>query len=69
MRCYKVSVNLTDKKKIKWAGTQADVKVAKDEFKANYGKDRKPEVEEVDVPYDKAGLLAFLNDNINEEKL
>ena len=49
-----------------WAGTQSDAGKARREFEAAYkelpaAKRPRVTVEEVDVPTDKKGLLAFLN--------
>lgn len=55
-----------NKAAIEWQGTQADARKSRIAFEQPF-KDIKPakrprvEVEEVDVPTDKAGLLAFLN--------
>lgn len=42
-----------------WQGTQVDARKARDALKAAMMRD--VHTEEVDVPTDKAGLLAFLN--------
>lgn len=53
---------------VRWEGTQADARKTRIEFEVPF-KEIKPakrprvEVDEVDVPTDKAGLLAFLNAN------
>lgn len=53
---------------VRWEGTQADARKTRIEFEVSF-KEIKPakrprvEVEEVDVPTDKAGLLAWLNEN------
>ena len=73
MKLYKVispAYEWTDgevtKAAVEWAGTQADARKARIAFEQPF-KDIKPakrprvEVEEVDVPTDKQGLLAWLN--------
>lgn len=50
----------------KWAGTQADARTARIAFEAEFKPMKvlsRPQVtvDEVDVPTDKAGLIAFLN--------
>lgn len=60
MRLYKVTFeNGTDERSVRWAGTQADANAVK----KSVGPTAEPEVEEVDVPTDKPGLLAWLNAN------
>ena len=55
---------------VQFAGTQADARKTRIEFEAPF-KELKPKerpdvaVEEVDVPTDKAGLLAYLNHLVN----
>ncbi len=46
----------------KWAGTQADAAKVKAEFVEKGAKRADVKVEDIDVPTDKQGLLAFLND-------
>ena len=53
-----------------WAGTQADARKERITFEAAYKElpsTKRPHiaVEEVDVPTDKQGLLAWLNANVN----
>ena len=62
----KESVESTNK--IAWAGTQADARKIRIEFEEPFkilksGSRPHIEVEEVDVPTDKQGLLAWLNEN------
>ena len=63
MRLYRVTANRSGHAATKFVGTRADVAKAKDEFAEKYGVRRNADTsfEEVDVPTDKAGLLAFLN--------
>jgi len=73
MRLYKItSYEPSEGRVFVWAGTQAEAKVAakkqKDNLTAAYGNtDEKPEVTEIDLPTDKAGLLAWLNTNFNRD--
>lgn len=71
MRCYKIvvpeDVAEADKPTVAWAGTQADARAAKKGLAHDHGlpeTTRKIEVNEVDVPTDKQGLLKFLQDNV-----
>lgn len=62
----KESVHST--KKVVWAGTQADARKVRIEFEEPFKilkSSNRPriEVEEVDVPTDKQGLLVWLNEN------
>ena len=60
MKLYRVSAN-ADVQKIVWVGTQSDAAKARKEFIANGFKRAELNTEEVDVPTDKEGLIAFLN--------
>ena len=67
MKLYKITAPAADdSNKIAFAGTQADARKVRIAFEAPF-KELKPKerpdvaVEEVDVPTDKAGLLAYLN--------
>lgn len=75
MKLYKITSPAHDfgegdvvEAKTKYEGTQADARKSRIAFEVPF-KDIKPakrprvEVEEVDVPTDKAGLLAWLNEN------
>lgn len=75
MKLYKVispeytwADGIVSKGAVEWCGTQADARKARIEFEQPF-KEIKPakrprvEVEEVDVPTDKQGLLAWLNGN------
>lgn len=61
MKLYRVSSEDKGKLVTKWSGTQADSRKDKKAMKDN-GNDF-IEIEEVDVPTDKAGLLKWLNEN------
>ena len=67
MKLYKITAPAADDtNKVAFAGTQADARKVRIAFEAPF-KGLKPKdrpdvaVEEVDVPTDKAGLLAYLN--------
>ena len=67
MKLYKITAPASDDtNKIAFAGTQADARKVRIAFEAPF-KELKPKerpdvaVEEVDVPTNKAGLLAYLN--------
>ena len=67
MKLYKITAPAADDtNKVAFAGTQADARKVRIAFEAPF-KSLKPKerpdvaVEEVDVPTDKAGLLAYLN--------
>ena len=67
MKLYKITAPAADDtNKVAFAGTQADARKVRIAFEAPF-KELKPKerpdvaVEEVDVPTDKAGLLAYLN--------
>jgi hypothetical protein len=74
MRAYKVVVDkevepVEGAKRVDWAGTQADAKALRREMVEAH--ELKPltklvAIEEVDVPTDKQGLLAFLKANVKE---
>jgi hypothetical protein len=73
MKAYKIKVDdqagAIDAPRVAWAGTQADSKRAKRELAEAHGLgplSKLVAIEEVDVPTDKQGLLAFLNDNVKE---
>lgn len=74
MKLYKVEYGLTarvgnarvEQVKIEWAGTQADAKAAKIRLLAGDGYD--VEVSQVEVPTDKPGLLAWLNEHVAGDK-
>ena len=60
MKLYRVSAN-ADVQKIVWVGTQSDAAKARKEFVADGFKRAELSTEEVDVPTNKEGLIAFLN--------
>ena len=60
MKLYRVSAN-ADVQKIVWVGTQSDATKARKEFVADGFKRAELNTEEVDVPTNKEGLIAFLN--------
>lgn len=67
MRLYKtIGVNITVKmRRIKWSGTQVDARADRKALKEEgFGE---PDTQEVDVPTDKQGLLAWLNENATGE--
>ncbi len=70
MRFYKVSPTVDvehDKAKpeVRWAGSQADAREAKKQMMTDFNLKRSQvDVEETDVPTDKAGLLEFLSKNV-----
>lgn len=61
MKLYRVSSESVGKNVTKWSGTQADSKKDKKAMKDNGN--LFIEIEEIDVPTDKAGLLKWLNEN------
>lgn len=69
MRAYKVVLKqgveaAEGHTRVVWAGTQADARGARQNLMdAHDVKRSQVDLEEVDVPTDKAGLLAFLNEN------
>ena len=70
MKLYKITAPAADdSNKIAFAGTQADARKVRVAFEAPFKelkqKERPVAVEEVDVPTDKAGLLAYLNHLVN----
>jgi hypothetical protein len=69
MKLYRVEIqNLgTNTISIHWVGTQADAKAKFQNYMGS--KNVGDAIVEVDVPTDKAGLLAFLNKNIKTEPL
>jgi hypothetical protein len=74
MRFYMVSPTVDvdhdeTKPEVRWAGTQADARAAKQQMMEDFGLKRSQvDVDEEDVPTDKAGLLAFLNDRVRTLK-
>ena len=71
MKLYKITAPAADDtNKVAFAGSQADARKTRIAFEAPF-KELKPKerpdvvVEEVDVPTDKAGLLAYLNHLVN----
>jgi hypothetical protein len=67
MRLYKTTgVNPETGSVHRWDGTQADARARRQSMKAEDTFD-KINTEEVDVPIDKAGLLAWLNANVSGE--
>ena len=60
MKLYRVSAN-SDVQKAVWVGTQSDAAKARKEFLADGFKRAELSTEEVDVPTNKEGLIAFLN--------
>lgn len=67
MKVYKVSLDLTKRTVVKWCGTQAEVKAATKEFAERYGaKKGQTKEETIEIPWDKAGHLAWLNENLGE---
>ena len=72
MRLYKISAAIESKDlsdavlRIRYVGTQAEAAATRKEF-LELGATRKgTESVEVDVPTDKAGLMAFLNQLVNK---
>ena len=60
MKLYRVIAS-TDIQKVIWVGTQSDAGKARKELVAEGFKRAEIQTEEVDVPTNKEGLLAFLN--------
>lgn len=46
-----------------WCGTQAEAKAREKELEREHGRWRVGDVEQVEVPTDKPGLLAWLNEH------
>jgi len=76
MRAYKVSYSpenvadgLLQLQTNVWCGTQAEVRQAKADLKKKFGADRARLIThtEVEVPWNKADLLAWLNANLGKE--
>ena len=67
MRLYKITANIatinndSEAIHVTYVGTQSDAAAARKEFMALGATRKDIETEEVDVPTDKAGLMAFLN--------
>lgn len=65
MKLYRTKAQTgADSWRVNWDGTQADATAMRKIFKAA---GLKPETEDVDVPTDKAGLIAWLNENTTGE--
>ena len=65
MKLYKTTARLDDRDVTRWTGTQSDSKKARMELAEEHGlKKTEVEIEEVEVPTNKPGLLAFLNENL-----
>lgn len=59
MRAYLVQA----KGRKRYAGTQADARTTRDDFVEELGvKKKEVDIEEVDIPYDKGGMLQFINE-------
>ena len=66
MRFYKTVADDGEERMVKWGGTQSEAVAARKEFAAGgFGRKEVSTVEE-DVPTDKAGLLAWLIENVKE---
>lgn len=62
MRCYLVSTESNGNKSKRYAGTNADAKTTRDDFVARLAVKKKDvDIEQVEVPADKNGLLEFIN--------
>jgi hypothetical protein len=70
VKLYRIA--FTDRKsgegKVRWAGTQAAAKAAFKELVAEHDRFNVDQPAPVDVPTDKPGLLAWLNDNANVDQ-
>lgn len=69
MKLYKTTASQTIESdtdtKVRWAGSQAEAASDRKVFNSSLGFKRSEiNTEEVDVPTDKKGLLAWLNENV-----
>lgn len=68
MKLYRIDYDASDDEdtsRIAWEGTQADAKRRAKELEQKHGHWRVDDPVQVEVPTDKAGLLAWLNENCN----
>lgn len=63
MKLYKTTVVNEDDRTVSWQGTQADAASARKKAMDDGAKRKDVTTEDVEVPTDKAGLLAWLNAN------
>mgnify|MGYP003544660126 CR=1 FL=1 len=67
MKLYKTTVSPGDKTTVSWQGTQADAASVRKRAMDDGAKRKDVTTEDVEVPTDKAGLLAWLNANCTGE--